>query len=78
MKTPDYVITSAFTHYPGYGQEGRTLPEGSFVRPIEFRYLPKEFRDDDTYKLLDRGKNHEFCYTRIGIVAIPKSQIRKV
>jgi len=78
MKTPDYVLDEAYTHHQSWGTEGKTLPAGSFVRPIEFRYLPKEMRDEPKYQYIEKDGTSYFCYTHIGIIAIPKDKVRKV
>jgi len=82
LKTPDYVlIESIGTEPPPGAPAGASqpdyLPAGAFVRPIEERYLPKDWKD---YVAGGRwvSKDEVVCYTRVGLRVIKKSNIRQV
>ncbi len=53
------------------------LPAGSFVKPIETRYLPPHVLKDPKNKYFTE-KTEVICYTRLGMVAIPRNIIREV
>lgn len=72
IKTPNYVLQEDHSFNQGT-QDVRTLPAGTFVRPIEFRYLPRH--------ITDKNQEYErsvYCYTRYGIISIPRHKIREV
>lgn len=76
MSTPDHITTEETSIYIGGGRDPIVIPKGSFVRPIEYKWLPKHVQDDPkwaTYSL-DR---FVFVYTKHGIVPIDKLSIRK-
>ena len=71
MKTTNYVLMEAYTHLIDR-QDSQTLPAGSFVRPMDPRWVPKEVKERHWI-------NHDkevFCYTRLGIIPIPRKIIR--
>lgn len=72
--TPDYVLTE--DHNVTYNStEGKILLAGSFVRPIEIQYVPKHITDSAFGRWFN--KNTEiYCYTRYGIVPIPRNILR--
>lgn len=71
-KTPNYVMDKQFVHSLGKGDE-ITIPAGSFIQPLEFRYVPSHIKEE--YSWVD--KNHEqFCFTKWGIIPIPKRLLR--
>ena len=75
IKTPNYALTEA--HYIPMGSlDAKTLPAGSFVRPIETRYVPAHVLESKLGKTFDE-KLEIMCYTRFGIVPIPKNIIRE-
>lgn len=76
MKTPDYIITEEHTHRIGPLDE-RILPKGSFVRPIQYCYLPAHVKNDSQWKDINLD-THVFCYTHFGIIAIERKILREV
>lgn len=74
MKTPNYVLDSDFNIPYGH-HDVKTLPAGSFVRPLEFIYVPQHIKDENKWF---NEHNDVYCYTKIGIIAIPKHQVREV
>jgi len=75
LKTPDYVLTEEYSQSWSIA-DSKKLPAGSFVRPISWAYLPREIRMDEKNRGLDHDKV-VFCYTKIGIVLIPRNIIRQ-
>jgi len=72
VKTPNYCLTEDFTYYPnGWGGEGRTLPAGAWVKPIQLDYVPKHVKEDERWKDFNKDKE-VFVYCRFGIIALPK------
>jgi hypothetical protein len=77
IKTPNFVITQMFVWCPNRLAKTIELPAGSFVRPIEYQYVPKHVTEAPVWQ--DFDKNREvFCYTRFGIIALPKNILREV
>lgn len=75
VRTANYVITEQFTHYAnGYGGEGKTLPQGASVKPIEARYVPDHVKEAKCNSGFDE-KVSTYAYCRFGIVVIPKNII---
>lgn len=75
IPTPNYVLTVAHTIQNG-PYDSFTLPQGSFVRPIDPRYIPQHVLDNPKYKYFN--KEYElFVYTKHGIIVVPKSIVRQ-
>lgn len=73
IRTPNYVLSEAHYHHVG-PMDARTLPAGTFVRPIELCYVPKHVTEAN--REFDKEKE-VYCYCRYGILPIPKSIIRE-
>lgn len=72
MGTPSYILTKE--HTINSNNQVLKLPAGSFVQPISHRYLPSHIKESITpYQNTDQGV---YCYTRLGIIWIPKDIIR--
>lgn len=76
MKTPNYVLTQDFVAIFGV-QDQKILPAGSFVKPVEFTYVPKHVIEGPYGKSFNK-RTDVFCYTRIGFISIPRAWIREV
>lgn len=74
-RTPNYVLTESFNCTPG-SYTSQLLPEGSFVRPIAFDYVPRHITENPKYYHFD-SKREVFVYTKFGIVAVPKNILRE-
>lgn len=74
-RTPNYVLTRDFMVAQN-GRDYKKLPCGSFVRPIELRYVPQHVIDDPLNTFFD-VKLEVYCYTRYGLISIPKKDIRE-
>lgn len=74
-RTPNYIITERFTVSltPSDIQE---LPAGSYVRPIDYRYVPKHVKDDPKNKYYFENTD-VFCYCKFGIILIKKDILRQ-
>lgn len=77
MGTPDYVLTEQVSFQINKAQDPFILPQGSFVRPINDRYIPAHIKNDPVYRSLDK-KLYVFCFTRYGLIPIEKKLVRKV
>lgn len=74
-RAPNYIITEEHTYSLGVS-DYRTLPAGTFVRPLELHYVPKHIIEDKAH--LDFNKVTQiYCYCRFGIVAIPRKIIKE-
>ncbi len=51
-----------------------TLAQGSHVTPMDIRWVPKHIKDQ--YKHDYDPKTHVYCYTKFGIVPVPKDKVR--
>jgi hypothetical protein len=75
MKTPNFRMTEPHS-LPGEKMGEYSLTTGDFVRPIIIDYVPKHVVDDGRW----RGFNKDteiFCYTKKGIVPIPKHKVKE-
>lgn len=75
MKVQEYVLDA--DHNIWYGSETKVIPQGSFVKPINLAYVPQHVKDDSRWKFI-RHDVEVFCYSRFGIVAIPRRIIREL
>ena len=75
MPTPNFVLMDYFTS--GSISDQKILPPGTFVRPIDVRYVPDHVLNDPRWVFFNKEKE-VFCYTSIGIVAIKKDLLRQV
>jgi hypothetical protein len=76
-RSPNYRLKEDYHLAMGrYGADSKTIPAGSYVRPIDLCYVPPHVLDDDRWENVDLS-THVFCYVRnLGIVPIIKSVIR--
>lgn len=72
MKTPDYIITQDVQI--GHGNDAFTLKAGTFVSPIDDRWMPKHILDARKWK----DDTEVGCYTPKGMHYIKKALLRKV
>jgi hypothetical protein len=77
MRTPDYKLIKEFKHIISANDAPIIFPAGTFVRPIDFRYLPRDMQKDVDNQFLNRIGNVVFCYTSAGIIPIPKEYMRQ-
>jgi hypothetical protein len=54
-----------------------TLEAGTFVRPIELKYIPKHVIEDKRWSHFNNEKE-VFCYTPKGILPIDRTKVIKV
>lgn len=73
VRTPNYQLSEDYTYFVG-AMDTRTLPQGTFVRPIELTYVPKHITEGN--KIFSKD-TEVYCYTRYGILAIPRKIIRE-
>jgi hypothetical protein len=76
MKVPDYTLTEAYAWDIG-PQDKRSLPAGSFVKPVDTRYVPAEVREkwrkSDIHRMYD---DLTFAYTHFGFILVPRKLLR--
>lgn len=72
-RTPNWCINTAISI--SYGtHDFKTLPAGSFVRPIHIDYVPKHVIEKNP---LFNPTTETYCFTRYGIVPIYTSNLRE-
>lgn len=77
MATPDYILIDEVSIRRSAASEPIILPQGAFVRPLEYTYLPAHIKNDSTWKTYPTTM-YTFAYTRYGILPIKTTNIRKV
>lgn len=71
MKKETWVLDQEYTH--SFNQrDSFTLPSGSFVTPLQLKYVPKHVRDSNHCNL----KLEMYCHTHFGIIPIPLKILR--
>lgn len=76
MATPNYILKEDHIYAHGtWNTESKILPGGSFVRPIEWCYVPQHVKDN--WIGFDQ-KTHVFAYTRRGILPLPRNKVVRV
>lgn len=79
LPTPNFVLDQDYeTQVKG---ASKTLPAGSFVRPIDIYYVPKHIIEQDEeqpYVFRFRADSDLWCFTHYGILKIPKKLVRKL
>lgn len=77
-RAPHYRITKPFEVKLEYGQKTDTVtfPAGTFVRPVELKYLPEHIRNRQIpWPIVN--KDPVWCYTRYGFHPIPRELIEE-
>lgn len=75
MKVQEYVLTAEFSWDVG-PYDKRTLPAGSFVKPVGMKYVPKHVHEvwgGDASKIIE-GKT--YAYTHFGFILVPLHLLR--
>lgn len=76
LPTPNYITMREY-NVAKNSWDVKTLPVGTFVRPIDPVYLPAHIKETTDYKWLN-PKTEVFVYCSHGIVLLPLSLIRRV
>ncbi len=74
MRTHDCVTTEEIRIHV-LPADTLVIPAGTFVKPIEFHYLPVHVKDN--HKSINK-LTEVICYTRYGMIRIDRSKIRRV
>lgn len=79
MKITDYCLSEDVTvpKTSSIWSDPITLHAGTFVKMIDFRWVPKHIIDAEVNKFYDEDKE-VFCYCSAGIILIPKKSIREI
>jgi hypothetical protein len=77
VPTPNYLTQEEYS-VKVLGND-KVLPANSFVRPIEYTYVPKYLKEieDMPYQRFN-PQTEVFCYTHWGIVVLPLKLLRRV
>ncbi len=73
MKRLTYVLTKDHTVSLG-PHDSITLPQGSFVVPMDPRWVPKHIKESDAGRYI-LPSLESFVYTKYGILVVPKKII---
>jgi hypothetical protein len=74
-RTPNFVTNEPIDiNYGKY--DTKVIPVGSFVRPIEYQYVPKHILDDKRWERFDK-ETEIFVFTRYGFVPVKRTSIRE-
>ena len=74
VKVPNHALTEAYSYAVG-NQDTRTLPQNAYVCPIDPYYLPRHLKESSEYAFFN-AETHVYCYTRYGLIPIPKNIVR--
>lgn len=75
VPTPNWVLNE--DHGISYGSfDTKILSEGTFARPLAFEYVPDHIKEAKENKHFN-PEREVYCYTPIGIVAIPLGKLSK-
>lgn len=77
VKVPEFVLTEEYHLRVDTIGDPMILPQGSFVKPINNNYISKETRK----KPINSWHNDNtdvFCFTRFGVVSLPKKIVREL
>lgn len=76
MKTQDFCLSEDCTIYVPIG-DNIIIPAGTFVNPIDMRWVPKHVIDDTRWRWFNKDK-HVYVYCYLGIVPVDKDKIRTI
>ena len=71
IKTDNHAMKEAYTVFVPNHTDPIVIPEGTFVSPIEKRYVPKHVLDDPRWNFVNL-KEEIFVYTKWGILPVPR------
>ena len=74
-RTPNYKLIESYSYYLR-PLKTKTLDAGSWVRPVDYSYVPDHVREDERWDNFDVEK-FVFVYTRQGFVMVPKRLVRE-
>lgn len=77
MSTPDYCLIEDVQVAEAGGWETKTLKAGTFVRPIDYYYVPKHIKEAVENRWFIANLE-VFCFTPLGIKLIDKNKFRRV
>jgi hypothetical protein len=75
-RSSNYRLKEDFYFGSTYGsyQDGKKLPAGTYIRPIDLSYVPNHVINDQRWRHFN-SELEVFCYTRFGIIPIPKTYV---
>jgi hypothetical protein len=74
VKTPNYVTTEEITLHSANGQASKVVEAGSFVKPVEYCYLPSHIKESTEGRRLNEELD-VFCYCKCGFIVIPRNKL---
>lgn len=72
-RTSNFILIQSYTYECGK-YDTKTLPAGTFVRPIDLSYIPEHILEDKRW-IPHNNLKDVFCYTKYGILPIPRIYI---
>lgn len=78
-RAPNYRLRDPHTVTLKYGlaNDTHTFPEGTFVRPVERKYLPVHLLELVEYRYMNE-ETHVACHTQYGFHLIPRVKLEGV
>lgn len=77
-RTPNYRLNTDFSYSASPGMwanmDQKVIPAGSYVRPLELTYVPKHVVEDKRWEFFNKDLD-VFCYTKNGIIPIPRAYL---
>lgn len=75
-RTPNFRTTSDYSLTTG-PYESKNIPGGSYVRPINTRWVPQHVLDDERWKHYHNSR-YIFCHTKYGTYPLPVTILEEV
>lgn len=77
LPTPNYLTTEECSFVLNDNiWEKKILPAGTFVRPIDVRWLPNHIKESSSFRWMNDA-TEVFVYCKFGIILIPIKIVRK-
>lgn len=75
-RAPTYVTINDHVIYEGISGN-KILPAHSFIRPIDWYYVPTHVMDDTKFKYANKEKEI-ICYTRYGMILLSRDNVTTI
>ncbi len=76
-RSPNVRTKQDFQCFPPHSNDAITLPQHSFVKPVEEKYVPKHVIESVPKWRYNLEKD-VFCHTKFGFVLIPRDILEAV
>ncbi len=77
VKTSNWALIEDYSYSQGSGYGDRkTLPAESYVKPVEWKYLPRHITEDGENRW-HNTETHVFCHTKHGMIPVPRRILKE-